>query len=136
MSAREEDGDVSDANFDAAFAVSIIPTLRRVVTFISLAQTRLHVTLTCGVWALLSDVGFIRCYDQRCQGKVHIGTNLVLVQQTARQVLLQNFSVHYFLPLPPPPPKKNQPSNKHNPVFVCEGLETCSHTEDLKHKYH
>ena len=66
VSAREADGDVSNANFDAEFAVSIIQALRRVVALISQAQTRFHdVTLTGGVWALLSGVGFICSYGQR-----------------------------------------------------------------------
>jgi hypothetical protein len=84
VSAREADGDVSNANFDAEFAVSIIQTLTRMTALILQAQTRFHdVTLTGGVWALLSGVGFICCYDQRWQGKLRIGRNLESVQQTA-----------------------------------------------------
>ena len=65
MSAREADGNVSNANFVAAFAVSIIQTLRRQAALISQAQTRFDdVTPTGGVWVLLSDVGFIWFYGQ------------------------------------------------------------------------
>ena len=119
VSAREADGDVSNANFDAEFVVSIIQTLRRVAALISQAQTRFHdVTSTGGVWALLSGVGFTRicCYGQRWQGKLCIGMNLEPVQQTARKVLPKHVSLLNinFLPPPPPLPPKNQASNKHD----------------------
>ena len=83
VSAREADGDVSNSNFDAEFAVSIIQTRRRVAALISQAQTRFHVVTLMVVWALLSGVGFVCCCGQRWQGKLRIGMNLEPVQQTA-----------------------------------------------------
>jgi hypothetical protein len=97
VSAIAADGDVSNANFDAEFVVSIIQTLRRVAALISQAQTRFHnVTLTGGVWGLLSGVGFIYSYDQRWKGKSRIGRNLEPVQQTARKVLPKHVSMFFF----------------------------------------
>jgi hypothetical protein len=97
VSVIEADCDVSNANFDAEFAVSIIQTLRRVAALISQAQTKLHdVTPTGGVWPLLSGVGFICCYGQRWQGKLRIGRNLEPVQQTTRKVLHKHVSLLFF----------------------------------------
>jgi hypothetical protein len=121
VSARETDGDVSNANFDAEFAVSIIQTLRRVAALISQAQTRFHdVTPTGGVWVLLSGVGFtsICCYGHRWQGKLRIGRNLEPVQQTAQKVLPKHVSLLYIICLPPPPKKTKQTKSNKSDTFV------------------
>ena len=97
VSAREADGDVSNAKFDAEFAVSTIQTLRRVSALISQTRTRFHdVTLTGGLWVLLSGVGFIYCYGQRWQGKLRIGRNLEPFRQTARKTLPKYVSLLFF----------------------------------------
>lgn len=89
---------MSNVSFDAVFVVSIIQTQRRVAAFISQAQTRFHdVTLTAGVWALLSDVGFICRCDQRWQGKLRVGRNMEPVQHAARKVLPQHVSSLYII---------------------------------------
>jgi len=113
--AREADGDVSNANLDAEFAVSIIQALRRVAALISQAQTRFpDVTQTggvgftkwCGIYMLLRPQ-----MARNVTYRKEIGTD----QQTARKVLPKHVSLVYIiclLPPPSPPPKKNQAGNK------------------------
>jgi len=97
VSAREADGDVSNANFDAEFAVSIIQTLRRMAALISQAQTRFpDVTLTggvgftkwCGIYLLLRSQ-----MARNVKYRNEIGTD----QQTARKVLPKHISLLYII---------------------------------------
>ena len=107
---READGDVSNANFDSEFAVSITQTLRRVAALISQAQTRFpDVTLTggvgftkwCGICMLLRPE-MARNFMYRKE----IGTG----QQTARKHVSLLYIICLLPPLPPS--KKNQAGNK------------------------